>query len=45
MVDLKDHLQISPLILNEFEQIDEILSPLKSSKNLWFSDDFKGNRN
>ena len=39
-----DRLQISLLILSEFKYINELLLPLKSLKNLQFSDDFMGNR-
>ena len=40
---LKDYLQISLLILSQFEQINELLFPLKSSDNRRFSDDFGRN--
>ena len=40
----RDRLQISLLILSEFEQINKLLFPLKSSENHSFSDDLKGNR-
>ena len=39
---IRDHLQISPLILNEFKQIDLFPFPLKWSENQKLSDDFKG---
>ena len=35
---------ISPLILSEYKWIKQVLFPLKSSENIWFSDDFRGNR-
>ena len=38
-------LQDSLLILDEFKQTNRLLSLPKSSGNLWFSDDFRGNRN
>ena len=41
---IKDRLQISLLILSEFKRINWLLFPLKSSENLWFSDDFRENR-
>ena len=41
--EIRDPLQISLLILSEFKRINQILIPLKSSENLWFSDD-KENR-
>ena len=41
---IRDRLQISLLILSEFKYINELLLPLKSLKNLQFSDDFMGNR-
>ena len=31
--------------INQFKWINQLLLPLKSSENLWFSDDFRGNRN
>ena len=34
--------QILLLILSEFKRINELLHPLKSSVNLWFSDNFGG---
>ena len=34
----------SSVILNEFKRINKLLFPLKSSENLWFFDDFRGNR-
>ena len=40
---LKDYLQISLLILSQFEQINELLFPLKSSDNRRFNDDFGRN--
>ena len=40
---LWDRGQIAPLILREFKQINEILSPLKSSENNRFPDEFRGN--
>ena len=36
--------QILLLILSEFKRINELLHPLKSFENLWFSDDFGGGR-
>ena len=42
---IKDRFQIMLLILSEFKQINELLSPLKSSENLWFSSDFRGHKN
>ena len=44
MVILKDRLRIVLLILSEFKLITQLLFPLKSSENLWLSDDFRGNR-
>ena len=41
---LRDHLQILRLMLNEFKQINLLMFPLKSSENLRFSDDLRGNR-
>ena len=41
---LKDHREISLLMLSEFKRINYLLLPLKSSENLRFSDDFRGNR-
>ena len=35
--------QISLLILTKFKPINKLLSPLKSSGNIWFSDDLKAN--
>ena len=40
----RDNLQISLLILREYQRIDYLLPPVKSSENLGFSDDFRGNR-
>ena len=40
----RDHLQISLLILSEFNRINELLFPQKSSDYLWFSDGLRGNR-
>ena len=31
-------------IKNEFKLVNQLLFRLKSSENLWFSDDFRGNR-
>ena len=39
----KFRLQISFLILSEFKWINWLLFHLKSSENLWFADDFRGN--
>ena len=39
-----DRLQISLLILSEYNRINELIVPLKSSENLWFSNDFRENR-
>ena len=36
----EDSPEISPPILREFKGINELLFPLKSPENLWFSDDF-----
>ena len=44
LISLTDCHQFSPVILSKFERINELLLPLKSSENLWFSDDFRGNR-
>ena len=41
---LRDRLQISLLILSEFNQINSLLFSMKSSENQRFSDDFRGNR-
>ena len=41
---VRDHLQISFLILNELKEINQLLFPLKSSENQRFPDDFRGNR-
>ena len=41
---VRDHLQISFLILNELKEINQLLFPLKSSENQMFPDDFRGNR-
>ena len=38
-----DRFQISPLLLSKFKQSCQLPAPLKSSENLWFPDDFKGN--
>ena len=35
---------VPPLILSKFKQIDSALFPVKSSENLWFSDDLKKNK-
>ena len=44
LVTLKQYSsQISLLILSEFMRIHQLLLPLKSLKNHWFSDDFRGN--
>ena len=43
-MQVRDRRQISLLILSEFERINSLLFPVKSSKNLCFLDDFKGNR-
>ena len=40
----RDLVQISPLILSEFKQINELLFPLKPSENQWFSDNIRENR-
>ena len=37
-------LDILLLILSKFRRINQILFPMKSSENLWFSDEFRGNR-
>ena len=37
-------LQILLLILSEFNRINKLVFPLKASKSLQFSDDFRGNR-
>ena len=42
---IRDCLQIYPLILHEFKQINQVLFLLKSLENPWFSDDFRRNRN
>ena len=39
-----NRLQILPLILNEFKRLNSLLFPLKSSENLQFSNNFRGNR-
>ena len=39
----EDRCQVWLLILMEFEQIDKLLSPLKSPENHIFSYDFRGN--
>ena len=41
---MRDHLQFSLLLLTEFKGINLLLFPLKSSENLLFFDDFRGNR-
>ena len=41
---IRDHLQISLLILSEFKRINQFLFPLKLPENHRFSDDFMGNR-
>ena len=44
LVTLKQYSsQISLLISSEFMRIHQLLFPLKSLKNNWFSDDFRGN--
>ena len=44
LVTLKQYSsQISLLISSEFMRIHQLLFPLKSLKNHWFSDDFRGN--
>ena len=40
---LRNRREISLLILSEFKQKIIFYSPLKSTKNVWFSDDFRGN--
>ena len=40
----KDRRQILYLISSEFERINQLLIPLKSSESLWFSDEFRGIR-
>ena len=40
---IRDHHQLLLLILSEIDRIKQLLFPLKSSENLWFSDDFRGN--
>ena len=42
--DTKDRLRVSLLVLSEFKSINQLLFPLKASENLWFFDDFIGNR-
>ena len=39
-----DHLQMLFSILSEFERSNQLLFLLKSSENLWFSGDFRGNK-
>ena len=41
-IQAKGPLQIFPLIIREFKQINYLLFTLKSSENLRFSDDFRG---
>ena len=41
---LWDLLQILPLILSDFTRFNSLSPPKKSSENLRFSDDFRGNR-
>ena len=41
---IRNCLQISLLILSKFKQINKLLFALKSSENLWLSDDFRGDR-
>ena len=38
-----NRLQVSPLMVGEFKQINEHLFPLKSTENRMFRNDFKGN--
>ena len=40
----RDHWQISILLFHEYKGKSQLLFPLKSSENLWFSDDFRGYR-
>ena len=40
----RDCRQILLLILNEFKRINELLFPMKSSENLWFSVGLSENR-
>ena len=40
-VQVRGCLLISLLILTEFEGINQLLFPLKSSENLWFFEDFR----
>ena len=42
--DLQDRFQILFLMLREFTGINPLLHSLKPSENVWFSDDFMGNR-
>ena len=42
--DLQDRFQILFLMLREFTGTNPLLLSLKSSENVWFSDDFMGNR-
>ena len=44
IIDFRDRLQISILILSEFKQINYALFSLKSSEKLRFSDDFRESR-
>ena len=39
----RDRLQIPFLILRGFKRLNQLLFPQKSSENLWFSDDVRGN--
>ena len=41
---IRDRCEISLLISIEFERISYFLFLQKSSKSLWFTDDFRGNR-
>ena len=41
---VRDRLQLSLLIFSQFKRINKLLFPLKSSDNLWFSYDFRGDR-
>ena len=41
---VRARLQMSLLILSESKPIHQLLFLLKSLENLWFSDDFRGNR-
>ena len=43
-IQAKGPLQIFPLLIREFKQINYLLFPLKLSENLWFSDVFRGKR-